>query len=59
MKLVLSKSKKSNEAQISKKFFGPNFAKLDPNLPEFEVFGLLFKFDSLNFSEFAYFNRQA
>ena len=27
-------------------------------LPKFEVFGKLFKFESLNFSDFAYFNRQ-
>ena len=32
--------------------------KLGPNLPKFEVFGQLFKFESSNFSDFAYFNRQ-
>ena len=32
--------------------------KLGPNLPKFEVFGQLSKFKSLNFSDFANFNRQ-
>ena len=34
------------------------FGKLGPNLPKFEVFGQLFKFESSNFSDFAYFNRK-
>ena len=60
MKLVLSKSKKVTKPKFQKKnFFGPNFGKLGPNLPKFEVFGQLFKFESLNISDFAYFNRQA
>ena len=32
--------------------------KLCQNWPKFELFGLLFKFELLNFSDFAYFNRQ-
>ena len=32
--------------------------KLGPNLPKFEVFGQLFKFESLDFSDFAYLNWQ-
>ena len=38
--------------------FGPNFGKLGPNLPNFEAIGQLFKFESLNFSDIAYHNRQ-
>ena len=50
---------KSDEARFSKKnLFGSNLGKLGPNLPKFEVFGQLFKFESLNFSDFAYFNRK-
>ena len=35
-----------------------NLGKLGRSLPKFEVFGQLFKFESINFSDFAYFNRQ-
>ena len=28
-------------------------------MPKFEVFGQLFRFESLNFSDFAYYDRQA
>ena len=57
MKLVLSKSKKVTKPKFKKKI-GPNFSKLGPNLLKFKVFGQLFKFDSLNFSDFAYLNWQ-
>ena len=43
---------------FKKKLFGSNLGKLGPNLPKFQVFGKSFKFASLNFSDFAYFNRQ-
>ena len=50
---------KSDEAWFSKKkLFGSNLGKLGPNLPKYQVFGQLFKFASLDFSDFAYFNRQ-
>ena len=55
----LKEVKKGDEAQISKKnLFGPNFSKMGPNLPKFDVFGKLFKVESLDFSDFAYLNRQ-
>ena len=31
---------------------------LGPNLPKFEVFGLYLEFDSLNFLDFAYYDRR-
>ena len=33
--------------------------KVDPNLPKFEVFGHFLEFESLNFLDFAYYDRQA
>ena len=36
----------------------PNLGKLGPNMPKFKVFGQLFKFESLNFSDFADSNRK-
>ena len=50
--------KKLRSPIFKEKIFGTNLGKLGPNLPKFEVFGQLFKFASLNFSDFAYFNRQ-
>ena len=55
-KLALSKSKKVTKPDFQTKLFGPDLGKLVPNLPEFEVSGKLFKFESLNFSDFAYYN---
>ena len=39
-----------------KKFFGPKF---DPNLPKFKVFRHFLEFDSLDFLDFAYYDRQS
>ena len=50
--------KKWQSPIFKKKLFGSNLGKLGPNLPKFEIFGQLFKFESLNFSDFAYFNRK-
>ena len=51
---------KSDEARFSKKkFFGPKLGKLGPNLPKFEVFGHFLEFESLDFLDFAYYDRQA
>ena len=58
IKLAFNESKKVTKPDFQKKLFGSNLGKLGPNLPKFEVFGQLFKFESLNFSDFAYFNRQ-
>ena len=59
IKLAFSKSKKVTKPDFrKKKLFGPNLGNLGPNLPKFKVFGQLFKFESLNFSDFPYFNRK-
>ena len=42
-----------------KKFFGQKLGKLGPNLPKFEVFGHFLGFESLDFIDFAYYDRQA
>ena len=42
-----------------KKKCGPNLGKLGPNLPKFEVFGHFLEFESLDFLDFAYYDRQA
>ena len=42
-----------------KNFFGPKLGKLGPNLPKFEVFGHFLEFESLDFLDFAYYDRQA
>ena len=44
---------------LKKKKFGPNFGILGPNLPKFEVFGHFLEFESLDFLDFAYYDRQA
>ena len=49
MKLVLSKPEK--------KWRSPNLEKKSPKFAQIWGFGQLFKFESLNFSDFAYFNR--
>ena len=49
--------KKWQSPIFKKKLFGPNLGNLGPNLPKSELFGQLFKFESLDFSDFAYFNR--
>ena len=43
------------KARFLKKLFGPNLGNLGPNLPKFKVFYQLFKFESLNLTDFAYF----
>ena len=59
IKLAFNKWKKVTKPDFQKKnLFGSNLGKLGPNLPKFQVFGQLFKFASLNFSDFAYFIRQ-
>ena len=58
IKLAFNKSKKVTKPDFQKKLFGSNLGKQGPNLTKFEVFGQLFKFESLNFSNFAYFKRQ-
>ena len=58
MKLVFSKSKKVAKPKFPKNIFGPNFGKWGPNLPKFEVYGQLIKFESLDFPDFAHFNRK-
>jgi hypothetical protein len=46
------------EADFPKKK-GLNLGILGPNLPKFEVFGHFIEFESLDFSDFAYYDRQA
>ena len=59
MKLVFSKSKKVTKPDFwKKKNFGPKLGKLGPNLPKFEVFGHFLEFESLDFLDFAYYDRQ-
>ena len=43
---------------FEKKKFGPNLGILGPNLPKFGVFSHFREFESLDFSNFAYFNRK-
>ena len=51
---------KSDEARFSKNnFFGPKLGKLGPNLPKVEVFGHFLEIESLDFLDFAYYDRQA
>ena len=51
---------KSDEARFwKKKFFGPNLGILGPNLPKFKVFRHFLEFESLDFLDFAYYDRQA
>ena len=59
IKLAFKQDEKSDEARfLKKKLFGPNLGNLGPNLPKFELFGQIIKFESLNFSDFAYFYRK-
>ena len=39
------------------KLYGPNFGELGPNFSKFQGFNQLFKFESLNSSDFAYFKQ--
>ena len=41
-----------------KKKIGPDLGKLGLNLPKFEVFGHFIEFESLDFLDFAYYDRQ-
>ena len=56
--LKYAKSEIFNDSNLNNWPKTSNLGKLGPNLPKFQVFGQLFKFASLNFSDFAYFNRQ-
>ena len=47
------------ELDFPKKKIGPNLGILGPNLPKFEVFGHFLEFESLDFLDFAYYDRQA
>ena len=51
--------KKWRSRILEKKIFGPNLGKMGPNLPKFEVFGHFLEFESLDLSDFAYYDRQA
>ena len=46
------------EPDFRKKNFGPRLGKMGPNLPKFGVFGHFIEFASLDFSNFAYYDRQ-
>ena len=48
IKLSFSKSKKVTKPDFGKEKFGPNWGKLSPNLPKFEVFGHFLEFESLD-----------
>ena len=51
---------KSDEARFWKKiFFGPNLGILGPNLPKFKGFRHFLEFESLDFLDFAYYDRHA
>ena len=59
IKLTSSKSKKVTKPDFRKIIFiGPNLRKLGPNLPKFEVFGHFLEFESLDFLDFVYYDRQ-
>ena len=40
------------------KKIGPNLGIMSPNLPKCEVFGHFLEFESLNFLDFAYYDRR-
>ena len=47
------------KSDFPKKLFGPNLGLLKPNFPKFEVFVHDLKIESLDFSDFVCYERQA